>query len=111
MDLYFLGTFAGHSSAYMSRGNIEIEKRAGSKETPSDSYEHMKLQVMEAYAGVGLNFKHFKPIHAGASISIGGFNTLNKDYNKEMYRDKIAMALQFQFQLCYNFGTKLKCDF
>ncbi len=106
IDLYFLGTFAGHSSAFLSRGNIEIEKRTGSKEQTDVNYEEMKLKVVEGYLGVGLNFKHLKPVNAGASISLGGFDTLNKNYNREMYRDKIAMALQFQFQISYNFKSK-----
>ncbi|HEY0031047.1 MAG TPA: hypothetical protein VGC65_09835 [Bacteroidia bacterium] len=102
-DLYFSGNITLHQAAYMSRTNIEIEKSCN--EEGARNYEELQFQVIEGYAGLGLKYNPTKNLSAGFGAGLGMFDTLNDDYNKEMYREKSSVALQLRFILAYSFKT------
>lgn len=101
IELYFSGNLTVHTSAQMSHTNIEIEKSSHSEET--FNYEDLRFKVIECYGGIGLKVNPTKKLSTGFSAGFGMFDTLNKNYNREMYREKAAVALQLRFILIYNF--------
>lgn len=100
-ELYFSGNLTIHTSARMSCGNIEIEKSCHREGTID--YEAMRLNVIEGYAGIGLKFNATKKLSTGFNAGLGMFDTLNENYDREMYREKISAALQLGFVVIYNF--------
>lgn len=101
LELYFSGNFTIHSSAFMSAENADIEQASHPEETYN--YSEMRLKVIEGYAGIGLKINPVKRISIGLGAGLGMFDTLNKDYDKEMYRQKSSLALQLKCVLIYNF--------
>ena len=88
-----------HSSARMSDSYIDIEKSCNSENIYN--YDVLRFKVIETYTGVGLKINPTKNFSTSFSVEMGGFNTLDKNYNKEMYREKAAVAMRFNFSLVY----------
>jgi hypothetical protein len=104
LELYFSGNFTVQTSAYMSKGNVEIEKSCHSEGVIN--YAELRYKVIEGYAGIGLKVNPTKNLSAGFSAGLGVFDTLNKNYDREMYRQKSGFVLQTRFVLIYSFKTK-----
>lgn len=102
LELFFSGTVIKHSSAFMSKGNIEIEKTSDAEVTRT--CENMKLNVIECYAGIGLKVNLTHRLNVAGSSGIGMYHTCNKDYNENMYRQKSGAVMQLRLLLIYNFG-------
>lgn len=98
-ELFIVGSILMHSSARMSDTYIEIEKSCNSESTYN--YDVLRFKVVETYAGIGLKINPTKNFSTLFSVGMGGFNTLNKDYNKEMYREKSAVAMRLNFSIIY----------
>ena len=101
-QVYLSANLTYHFSAYLSRANAEIEYSCH-KEQP-DVYHDMKLRVLESHAAFGLKYDPVKSLSLGFSAGIGMFNTINKDYDREMYRDKSAPSLRLKIWMQYHFG-------
>ncbi|MFL5764136.1 MAG: hypothetical protein ACJ77K_09355 [Bacteroidia bacterium] len=101
-ELYTSANITYHFSAYMSEANAEIEHSCH-KELP-DIYSDMKLRVLECHTAIGLKYDPVKCISLGFSAGIGMFDTLNKNYDREMFRDKSAPSLRLRIMVRYNFG-------
>jgi hypothetical protein len=104
LELYFSGNFTVQTSAYMSHENVEIEKSCHSDGTIN--YAELRYKVIEGYAGIGLKVNPTKNLSTGFSAGLGVFNTLNKNYDREMYRQKSGFVLQTRFVLIYSFKTR-----
>jgi len=101
VELFFSGTLALHAAAHLSPGNIELEKSCHEDEVID--LEQPDFQVIECYGGIGLKINPVKKINVAFNTGFGMYNTLNKDYDREMYREKSTVALQLRFILIYNF--------
>jgi hypothetical protein len=101
-EFFLTGNFTYHISAYLGKGNAQIEESCH-KEQP-DIYENMKLKVVESHAGFGLMYDPVKCMSLGFSVGLGMFNTLDKQYDREMYREKSAVSLRLKIMARYNFG-------
>jgi hypothetical protein len=104
LELYFSGSFTFQTSAYMSKENIELEKSCH-KEGPTD-YDNLRFNVIEGYGGIGLRFNPAKTFSVGFTSGLGVFDTLNKNYDREMYRGKSGFVLRLRVVLIYNFKTR-----
>lgn len=98
--IYSSANLTYHHAARMSEGYIEIEKSCN-KENPCD-YTKLRLEVIESYAGFGIQYNSKLNLSARAGIGIGMFYTMNKDYDREMFREKQSMALRMNISLIYN---------
>lgn len=101
-ELFFSGNFTYQASACMSSSYIEIEK--SSRPEQNYNYDKMCLKVLEGYAGIGLKINSTENFSAGFSAGMGAFNTMNKNYDKEMFRQKSAVVLQLRAFLTYSFN-------
>jgi hypothetical protein len=100
-QLYVAGNLTYHFSAYLSRVNAEVEQSCHRESRIV--YDEMRLKVIECYAGFGLRYYPVKRLAVGMSTGVGMFNTINADYDREMYRDKAAPSLQLRAILSYSF--------
>jgi len=98
-ELFFSGNVTVHAKAYLSENSIRIERLCNPENT--ENYKSLSLNVFESYIGVGLKFNHTTKISTIYNIGYGGYTTLNKNFNYNMYRRKSGQALQFQFTLMY----------
>lgn len=101
-ELYLSGNLTFHTSAKMSSSNIDIEKSCHPEEE-TRNYEELRLRVIEGYTGIGFKINPTKNFSTGFSAGMGVFNTLNKNYDRGMYREKSAVVLQVRFVIIYNF--------
>ncbi len=100
VELFFYGNLLIHSSAYLSQRSIRTEQTCRPEEV--NNYSKLSLKVIETYAGFGLKLNHTKRISTISDIGVGGFETLNKNYDIRMYRQKSGLALQFRLTLAVN---------
>ncbi|MBI3519708.1 MAG: hypothetical protein HY062_10170 [Bacteroidetes bacterium] len=100
LQLYFSCGLIYHNSAFMSQRSIQIEQQCKPEE--GHHYESLSFKVIESYSALGLKLNHSKKISTTYSAGFGAYETLNKNYDKRMYRQKCAPALQFQFALVYH---------
>lgn len=105
-ELFIVGSLLVHSSARMADSYIEIEKSGNSENTYN--YHVLRFKVIESYAGIGFKINPTKNFNTLISVEMGGFNTLDKNYNKEMYREKASVAMRLNFSLVYNFKQTVK---
>lgn len=105
-ELYFSGNITYHDAARMSRGYEDIEKSCNKENTVD--FSNLRLKVMETYAGFGVKANQGKHLSAAAGIGMGMFHTCNKDYDREMYREKSSVALRVNFVLIFHFGKELR---
>lgn len=103
-EIYFSGNFTFHTSARMSSCYVDIEK--SSRPEATYNYDELRLKVIEGYAGIGFKINPTERFSTGFSTGMGMFNTLNKNYDREMFREKAALVMQFRVVLIYNFKTK-----
>lgn len=99
-ELFFFGNVTFHNSARMSDSYIDIEKSCNSESTYN--YDALRLKVIESYVGLGVKVNPTKRFNACLSVGMGVFDTMNKNYNREMYREKTSVALRFNCSLIYN---------
>ncbi len=110
-ELYFSANFTYHFAARMSNSYVEIENASYKGEHPEQEvrdYSTMRLKVMESYAGFGLKANLAKNLSACAGIGMGAYHTCNKDYDTEMYREKSAVSMRFNFILMYHFKREVQ---
>jgi hypothetical protein len=100
LELFFSGNLAFHTSAYLSKSNVDIEERCN-PEIKSKAGE-MQLKVVEYYTNIGLKINANKYFNVALSSGIGAYNTLDKNYDTNMYRQKNAVVLQIKLSLIYN---------
>jgi hypothetical protein len=101
IELFFSGNITYHSNAMMSARYVDIEQSSNPEQTID--FGALRYRVIESYAGVGLKINPIKQLGAYFNLGIGGFNTLDNNYNREMYREKAACALQLRMALIYSF--------
>ena len=101
LEMYFSGNFTVQTSARMSAAYIDIEK--SSHPEGKVNYDELRFKVIEGYAGIGLKINPTKNFSTAFSSGLGVFDTLDKNYDREMYRQKSAFVLQVRFVLIYNF--------
>lgn len=99
-ELFFAGNVTYHTNACMSASYIDIEE--SSRPEVNCNYKEMRLKVLEGYAGIGVKMNPTERFSAGFSAGMGAFNTLNKDYDKEMFRQKSSAVLQLRVFLTYS---------
>lgn len=104
-ELFFAGNVTYHTSAYMSASYIDLEE--SSRPEVKCNYKEMRLKVLEGYAGIGVKMNPNERFSAGFSAGMGAFNTLNKDYDKEMYRQKTAAVLRLRVFLTYSLSSSI----
>lgn len=102
-EIFLTGNLTYHTSAYMSDSNVEIEKSSHKEE--HFKYDELRFKVIEGYAGFGLKLNPTKNFSTAFSSGLGVYNTLDKNYDREMFREKTALVLQVRFTLIYNFKT------
>lgn len=98
-ELFFSGNITFQNSAYLSRAIVDIEEKSVREDRIN--FNEIKLSVLESYAGFGLRFYPSKSFSTSFNIGVGGYNTLNNNYDREMFRQKSSIALQFQLCLSY----------
>lgn len=102
-ELFFLGNLTYHSSARMGSGYVDIEE--SSRPEMSCNYEEMRFKVVEGYAGIGLKINHNEKFSTGFTAGMGAFNTLDKNYDKEMFRQKASVVAQFRVFVAFNLNN------
>lgn len=105
-EIFFCGNVTFQKSARMADSYIAIEKFNNSESTYD--YNALRLKVIESYAGLGLKLNPTKQFSTFISVGIGMFDTMSKNYNKEMFREKSAVSMRMNFSLVYNFKTFTK---
>lgn len=101
LELFFSGTVIKQSSAFLSKGSVEIETTSDAEVTRT--CENMKLNVFECYAGIGLKINLTHRFNLACSSGIGMYHTCNRDYDENMYRQKSGAVMQMRLLLIYNF--------
>ena len=104
LELFFTGHLNFLTNAYMSKSLVEIEEYSN-PEVKSEVGE-MQFKVLEFYTGIGLKINPIKHLNVALNVGIGPYSTLNKDYNKNMYREKNALVMQMGLNLIYNINIK-----
>ena len=102
-EIFLTGNMTYHTSAYMSKSNVEIEE--SSHKEVDFNYSELRFKVIEGYAGFGVKLNPTKHFSTAFSAGLGAYNTLDKNYDKEMFREKAALVLQVRFTLMYNFKS------
>lgn len=105
VELFFSGNLTVHTSAYICQRLVKIEQSYQHTE-PTYNYAALSLKVIETYIGFGLKFNHTKKISTVFNTGFGGFWTINKNYDRKMYREKSAPALQLRVALIYSFNNR-----
>ncbi len=100
-ELFFLGNVTCHANANVSDRSVKIEKMCRPEEV--ENYDALSLKVIESYVGFGLKYNLTQRFSTICSIGVGGYETLNNDYDLKMYRPKSALSLRFKIGLAYNF--------
>lgn len=103
-ELFLAGNLLYHSSARMSEAYIDIEK--SSRIEDEIDYNALRFKVIESYVGFGLKINPTKKFSTCFGLGMGAFNTLNKDYDREMFREKAGMSLQLNVSLIYSFKNE-----
>ncbi|MCC6448690.1 MAG: hypothetical protein IT215_08400 [Chitinophagaceae bacterium] len=103
LELFFYANFTYHNSAYITRQNFDIEK--SSQPEQNLDYNDFRFKVVEGYGGFGLKINPIKKLNVAMRTGLGVYDTLKKDYNKEMLRCKSGVVLQVQISLIYNFKS------
>ena len=101
-EIFFYGNITFHNSARMADSYIKIEESCDS-ENPFD-YESMRLKVLESYVGLGIKLNPSKQFSTFFRVGMGVFDTMNKNYNREMYREKSGVVIQLNVSVVYNFN-------
>ncbi len=104
LELFFSCSFIFHQAAYMSKGNIEIEKSCKNK--GGNYYEDLKLKVFECYGSIGLKISPVRNLNISLSSGIGMYDTFCKKYDTDMYRQKSALVMQMRATLSYDLKFK-----
>ncbi len=100
-ELFFLGNMTLHTAATISNNSIKIEEKC--RPEVSNDYNALTLKVIESYVGFGLKHNFTRKISTIGSIGVGGYETLNNDYDRKMYRPKSGLSLRFRIGIAYNF--------
>jgi hypothetical protein len=101
VELFFYGNLLIHTSAFLSQKSVKMEEAYRPEE--ECNYNKLSFKVIEAYAGFGTKFNHTKRLSTVCNLGFGGFETLNKNYNIKMHREKSGLGLQLRFALLFNF--------
>lgn len=99
LKLFFYGNLTYHHSSYLSNNSIRYERY---KENKSSNYQYQKFRVIESYIGFGLMLQHNDISNSIVSVGMGGFETIDKNYNYKMYRQKQGPSIQFQYSCYFN---------
>jgi hypothetical protein len=100
LELFILANITLHGSAKINNRSIKTEQMCRNRE--SYNYKTLSLKVVEGYVGFGLKYNFSQRLNAICSGGFGAYETLNRDYDCGMYRQKSALSLRLQAGIIYN---------
>lgn len=110
-SVFFYSDLQYHHAAVLGKSSCRIEERVSGNDIRNHS--DIKFKTAEAYAGFGLRFNPTNVISTQFSIGMGGYQTLNKNYeDMNLYRERSALVLQLKWSVSYHltYSSKKNTD-